>query len=200
MEQTPFDGCVSGVRHSRDSGGGPRRFIESSAHISGDQPGLTVFPSSGHSLPGVLYEHGRRPLAETSYGLLAPFLNGFLEAARYRTRGVDGHARAHASWNRGTSTKQGSSSQRSSGSSWGPRRYRERSRLGFGLRSQLAGGAADGAARSSATHLLGGGAPGRPRADSPIPECWRFAGRWRPARRAVLRNADAAGTMMGEPR
>ena len=53
-------------------------------------PGLTVFLSFGHSLPWVLAERGRLPLAETSYGLLAPFLDGMLEAARDRTRVVDG--------------------------------------------------------------------------------------------------------------
>ena len=53
-------------------------------------PGLTVFLSFGHSLPWVLTERGRQPLAETSYGLLAPFLDGMLEAARDRTRVVDG--------------------------------------------------------------------------------------------------------------
>ena len=54
-------------------------------------PGLTVFLSFGHSLPWVLSERGRKPLAETPYGLLAPFLDGMLEAARDRTRLVDGY-------------------------------------------------------------------------------------------------------------
>jgi hypothetical protein len=54
-------------------------------------PGLTVFLSFGHSLPWVLSEHGRRPLSDVSYGLLAPFLDGMLEAAHGRTRLVDGY-------------------------------------------------------------------------------------------------------------
>ena len=54
-------------------------------------PGLTVFLSFGHSLPWVLSERGRRPLSETSYGLLAPFVDGLLEAAHGRTRVVDGY-------------------------------------------------------------------------------------------------------------
>jgi hypothetical protein len=54
-------------------------------------PGLTVFLSFGHSLPWVLSDRGRRPLSEISYGLLAPFLDGMLEAARGRTRLVDGY-------------------------------------------------------------------------------------------------------------
>jgi hypothetical protein len=54
-------------------------------------PGLTVFLSFGHSLPWVQSEHNRRPLAETSYGLLAPFVDGMLDTARGRTRIVDGY-------------------------------------------------------------------------------------------------------------
>ncbi len=54
-------------------------------------PDLTVFLTFGHSLPRVMSEHGRKPLAETSYGLLAPFLDGLIEAARGRTRVIDGY-------------------------------------------------------------------------------------------------------------
>jgi len=58
-------------------------------------PGLTVFLSFGHSLPWVLSDRGRRPLSETSYGLLAPLLDGMLEGARGRTRVVDGYELAY---------------------------------------------------------------------------------------------------------
>jgi hypothetical protein len=54
-------------------------------------PGLTVFLTFGHSLPFVLSDSGRRPLAETHYGLLAPFLDGLVEAARGATRIIDGY-------------------------------------------------------------------------------------------------------------
>jgi hypothetical protein len=54
-------------------------------------PGITVFLTFGHSLPFVLSDGGRRPLTETRYGLLAPFLDGFVEAARGRTRIIDGY-------------------------------------------------------------------------------------------------------------
>jgi hypothetical protein len=53
-------------------------------------PDLSVFLTFGYTLPWVLSEEGRRPLAETPYGLLAPFLDGMLEGARGRTRLVDG--------------------------------------------------------------------------------------------------------------
>jgi hypothetical protein len=54
-------------------------------------PGITVFLTFGHSLAFVLSDGGRRPLAETRYGLLAPFLDGLVEAARGRTRIIDGY-------------------------------------------------------------------------------------------------------------
>jgi len=54
-------------------------------------PGLTLLLSFGHSLPWVQSEHGKQPLEECSYGLLAPFLDGVLERARGGTRVVDGY-------------------------------------------------------------------------------------------------------------
>jgi hypothetical protein len=54
-------------------------------------PGLTVFLTFGHSLPFVLSDGGRRPLSETSYGLLAPFLDGLVEAAHGSTQVIDGY-------------------------------------------------------------------------------------------------------------
>ena len=54
-------------------------------------PGLTVFLTFGYSLPWQESQGGKRALAECSYGLLAPFLDGMVEAARGRTRLVDGH-------------------------------------------------------------------------------------------------------------
>jgi hypothetical protein len=54
-------------------------------------PGLTVFLTFGYSLPWVLSDHGRKPLAETPYGLLAPFLDGLLETASGRAFVIDGY-------------------------------------------------------------------------------------------------------------
>lgn len=54
-------------------------------------PGLTVLLTFGYSLPWMESEGGRKPLAECRYGLLAPFLDGMVEAARGATRLVDGH-------------------------------------------------------------------------------------------------------------
>jgi hypothetical protein len=54
-------------------------------------PGLTVFLTFGYSLPWTESYHGKGPLADCNYGLLAPFLDGMLETAAGRTRIVDGH-------------------------------------------------------------------------------------------------------------
>jgi hypothetical protein len=53
-------------------------------------PDLTVFLTFGYSLPWA-QSRGGQPLANCDYGLLAPFLDGMLAAARGRARLVDGH-------------------------------------------------------------------------------------------------------------
>jgi hypothetical protein len=54
-------------------------------------PGLTVFLTFGYSLPWQESQAGRIALAECHYGLLAPLLDGMVDAARGRARLVDGH-------------------------------------------------------------------------------------------------------------
>src|SRR5437867_4413215 len=53
--------------------------------------GLTVFLTFGYSLPWSQSRTGKVSLADCSYGLLAPFLDGMVEAAAGKTRIVDGH-------------------------------------------------------------------------------------------------------------
>lgn len=53
-------------------------------------PGLTLFLTFGYSLPWKQSVGGSKSLAECDYGLLAPFLDGVLEAAQGRDRVVDG--------------------------------------------------------------------------------------------------------------
>jgi hypothetical protein len=53
-------------------------------------PGLTVFLTFGHSLARTESQGGKKPLAACDNGLLAPFLDGMLAAARGDTRLVDG--------------------------------------------------------------------------------------------------------------
>lgn len=54
-------------------------------------PGLTVFLTFGYCLPWVQSQGRPGALAECDYGLLAPFLDGLVEAAKDGTRLVDGH-------------------------------------------------------------------------------------------------------------
>ncbi len=54
-------------------------------------PDLTVFLTFGYCLPWGQSQGGKKPLSECSYGLLAPFLDGMVEAAKGKTRIVDGH-------------------------------------------------------------------------------------------------------------
>lgn len=54
-------------------------------------PGLTVFLTFAYSLPWMESYAGKGALAECHYGLLAPFVDGLVEAAQGRTRLVDGH-------------------------------------------------------------------------------------------------------------
>jgi hypothetical protein len=68
-----------------------RRGRELMTALQDECPDLTVFVTFGHSLPWKQGEHGKTPLAECRYGLLVPFLDGMIEAARGRTRIVDGH-------------------------------------------------------------------------------------------------------------
>jgi hypothetical protein len=53
-------------------------------------PGLKVLLTFGYSLPWQESESGKRPLRECSYGLLAPFLDGMVEAAQDGSQLIDG--------------------------------------------------------------------------------------------------------------
>lgn len=58
-------------------------------------PDVTVFLTFGYSVPWRESGGGKKPLADCEYGLLAPFLDGMVEAARGRTRLVDGYEIAY---------------------------------------------------------------------------------------------------------
>jgi hypothetical protein len=59
-------------------------------------PGLTVFLTAGYSYPWRQTRRGRRPLQDVSYGLVPPFLDGLLDAAKGKTMIVDGHESAYS--------------------------------------------------------------------------------------------------------
>jgi hypothetical protein len=54
-------------------------------------PRVIVFLTFGYSLPWSQSGGGKRSLADCSYGLLAPFLDGMVEAAKGQARFVDGY-------------------------------------------------------------------------------------------------------------
>jgi hypothetical protein len=58
-------------------------------------PSLEVLLTFGYCLPWGQSDDGKKPLADCSYGLLAPFMNGLVEAARGSTRLIDGNESAY---------------------------------------------------------------------------------------------------------
>ncbi|MDB6030198.1 MAG: hypothetical protein JWM16_536 [Verrucomicrobiales bacterium] len=56
-----------------------------------EYPSLTVFLTFGYSLPWVQCGKDKAKLADADYGMLAPFLDGMVEAAADKVRFVDGH-------------------------------------------------------------------------------------------------------------
>jgi hypothetical protein len=120
-----WDACAAQVR---------RRGREVMAAFQEGAPGLTVFLTFGHSLPRVLSGHGQKPLSETQYGLLAPFLDGLLEAGRGRTRVVDGYELSYGFWH----AQQFAHARKLVAEGvrpivGAPEAYRKRLQLGFGL-------------------------------------------------------------------
>jgi hypothetical protein len=58
-------------------------------------PDVTVLLTFGYSVPWLETRRGQKPLADSEYGLLVPFLDGMVEAATGRTRLVDGYEPAY---------------------------------------------------------------------------------------------------------
>jgi len=58
-------------------------------------PDLTVFLAFGYSLPWNESSAGKGSLADCHYGLLAPFLDGMVEAAKGQTRLIDGNENSY---------------------------------------------------------------------------------------------------------
>ena len=66
------------------------RGLEVMQAFQGGYPKLTIFLTFGYSLPWAESGQGKRALAECHYGLLAPFLDGMLDAAQEGVKFVDG--------------------------------------------------------------------------------------------------------------
>jgi len=59
-------------------------------------PDLTVFLTFGYSLPWAQSGAGKKPLPDCDYGMMAPFMDGLLEAVKGKTRVVDGYELAYS--------------------------------------------------------------------------------------------------------
>lgn len=95
-----YNGKLFDYHHQRDADKKPwdeyaaqvrRRGRETIEAFQQGFPGLTVFLTFGYSLPWAQSQEGKKPLADCSYGLLAPFMDGMVEGAKGRTRLVDGY-------------------------------------------------------------------------------------------------------------
>ena len=58
-------------------------------------PDLIIFLTYGYGLPWDKSEEGRKSLEDCDYGLLAPFLDGMISAAKGKTRFIDGNESAY---------------------------------------------------------------------------------------------------------
>jgi polygalacturonase len=59
-------------------------------------PGLKVLMTFGYGSPWQESDAGKRPLSECTYGLLAPFLDGMLDAAQGKSQLIDGWESAYS--------------------------------------------------------------------------------------------------------
>ncbi len=60
-----------------------------------EYPGITVFLTFGYCLPWLESYAGKGSLADVHYGLLAPFVDGMVQATEGSTRLVDGHENSY---------------------------------------------------------------------------------------------------------
>lgn len=100
-----YNGQLFDYRQQRDRATKPwdeyaaqarRRGREVMEAFQAEYPDITIFLTFGYCLPWVQTEGGKRLLAEASYGLLAPFLDGMVEASKETVRFVDGHELSYA--------------------------------------------------------------------------------------------------------
>ena len=95
-----YQGRLFEYRRQRDAPAKPWADYANQARLRGLQvmsafregyPDLTVLLTFGHSYPLKQTEEGKVPLSDCEYGLLAPFLDGMVEATEGGSRLVDAH-------------------------------------------------------------------------------------------------------------
>jgi hypothetical protein len=100
LDTEPYQGKLFDYRKQRDASRRPwaeyaaqarQRGREVMAAFQDGFPDLSVLVTFGYSLVLKQSDAGKRPLADCGDGLLAPFLDGMVEASGGKTRLVDGH-------------------------------------------------------------------------------------------------------------
>jgi hypothetical protein len=95
-----YEGALFDYRKQRSANEKPWEVYSAQARQRGREvmqafengfPGLKVFLTFGYSLPWSESQGGKKSLADCHYGLLAPFLDGMVQAASGSTRLVDGY-------------------------------------------------------------------------------------------------------------
>ena len=99
-----YEGPLFNYRKQRDAGRKSWEVYAAQAKHRGRQvmeafqdgyPSLTLFLTFGYSLPWAETAQGKKNLADCRYGLLAPFLDGMVQAAKGGTRLIDGYESAY---------------------------------------------------------------------------------------------------------
>lgn len=99
LDTEPYESPLFDYRRQRDAASrswddyaaqARRRGAEVMRALQQGFPDVEVLLTFGYTLPWMQTENGRRPLSEGHYGLLAPFLDGMVDAAR-DARLVDGY-------------------------------------------------------------------------------------------------------------
>lgn len=100
-----YEGQLFNYRKQRDAGTKSWELYATQVRLRGRQvmrafqkgdPGVSIFLTFGYSLPWHESQGGKIALADCNYGLLAPFLDGMVEAAQGHTRIIDGHELSYA--------------------------------------------------------------------------------------------------------
>jgi hypothetical protein len=100
LDTEAYQGKLFDFHSQREAEGRPWADYAAQARLRGREvmtafqeglPDLTVFVTFGHSLVWKQSDGGIKPLAACRDGLLVPFLDGMIEAAKGKARLVDGH-------------------------------------------------------------------------------------------------------------
>jgi hypothetical protein len=95
-----YEGPLFDYRKQRDASSKSWELYAAQARVRGREvmkafqqnyPDLRVFLTFGYSLPWSETDHGKKPLSECKYGLLAPFLDGMVDVAQGGAQLIDGY-------------------------------------------------------------------------------------------------------------